>query len=63
MFISVKKLNVTKDAIGRQEDVDEFAYLQSAQLPRTIDPGDVSRLTGVDVPEVPKPVEICKSRN
>ena len=55
---SVQKLNITKDAIGRQEDVDEFAYLQGVQLPRAIDHGDVSLLIGIDVPEALQPVEI-----
>ena len=55
---STKRLNVTKEAVGTQEDVDEFAYLQGVQLPRAIDHGDISLLIGVDVPEALQPVAI-----
>ena len=60
---SVQTLNVTKDTIGRQESVHNFAYLQGVQLPRTFDLGDDSLLIGADVPEALQPVEIRKSRN
>ena len=59
----MQNLNVAKDAIGRQEDVDEVAYLQGVKLPRAIDYGDISLLIGVDVPEALQPVEIRKSRS
>ena len=60
---SVQQLNISKDAIARQEDVDRLAYLQGVQLPRAIDNGEISLLIGVDVPEALQPVEIRKSRN
>jgi len=60
---SVQNLNIAKDAIARQEDVNEIAYLQGVQLPKAIDYVEVSLLIGVDVPEALQPVEIRKSRN
>ena len=61
--LSKKRLSVTKEAIGKHDDVDEFAYLQGVQLPRAIDHGDISLLIGDDVPEAIKPVAIRESRN
>lgn len=60
---SMQQLNISKDAIARQEDIDRLAYLQGVQLPRAIDHGEISLLIGVDVPEALQPVEIRKSRS
>ena len=46
---SMQQLNISKDAIARQEDVDRLAYLQGVQLPRAIDNGEISLLIGADV--------------
>ena len=60
---SMQQLNISKDAIAKQEDVDRLAYLQGVQLPRAIDNGEISLLIGVHVPEGLQPVEIHKSTN
>ena len=58
---SVQRLNVSKDAMATQGDMDRLAYLQGVELPRAIDHGKVSLLIGIDVPEALEPVEIRRS--
>ena len=60
---SIQQLNISKDAIATQKDVDRLTYLQGLQLPRALDNGEINLLIGVDVPEALQPVEIRKSRN
>ncbi|MCP4798391.1 MAG: hypothetical protein GY893_00405, partial [bacterium] len=55
---SVKCLNVSKEAIARQEDVDNWSHLQNIQLPKAIANGQVNLLIGVDVPKALQPCEI-----
>ena len=48
---SVKCLNVSKEAIARQADVDNWSHLRNIQLPKAITNGQVDLLIGVDVPK------------
>ena len=60
---SVQRLNVSKDAMATQGDVDRLAYLQGVELPTAIDHGKASTLIGFDVPEALEPVEVGRSIN
>ena len=55
---SVKCLNVSKEAIARQDDVDNWSHLRNIQLPKVITNGQVDLLIGVDVPKALQPCEI-----
>ena len=60
---SVQRLNVSKDGMATQGDVDRLAYMQGVELPRSIDHGKVSLWNGVDVAEALEPVEMRRSLN
>ena len=57
---SVKCLNISTEAIARQEDVDNWQHLRNIQLPKAIINGQVTLLIGVDVPKALEPCEIRK---
>eukprot|EP00794_Sanderia_malayensis_P006686 gene6686-biopygen5463 len=54
----VKKLNVSKDAVASQTDVDSWTYLSDLVLPTRLEDCTVDLLIGVDVPEALQPEEI-----
>ena len=54
----VKNLNVSKDAIAKQEDIKSLTYLNDLTLPMRFEDCTVNLLIGVDVPEALQPEEI-----
>ena len=57
---SVKCLNMSKEAIARQDDVDNWSHLRNIQLPKAITNGQVDLLIGVDVPKALQLNFTCK---
>ena len=56
----VKNLNVSNDAIAKQEDIKSLTYLNDLTLPTRIEDCTVDLLLGVDVPEALQPEETRK---
>ena len=44
-------LNISRDAIARQEEVERWLHLQDIKLPRELKDARVSILIGVNIPE------------
>ena len=47
----MKNLNISPDAITRQNDVYQWCYLEGVKVPAMLDNSDFGLLIGVDVPE------------
>ena len=60
---SVKKLNVSLESITKQDDVDNWSYLNGVTVPRALTNHDVGLLIGVDVPEALEPEEIRRAQD
>ena len=60
---SMTNLNVSADAITRQDDVDRWCYLEDVKLPAVLDDMAVGLLIGVDVPEALEIEEIIRGQN
>ena len=60
---SVKKLNVSLESITKQDDVDNWSYLNGVTVPRALTNQDVGLLIGVDVPEALEPEEIRRGQD
>ena len=62
MFFSVNKLNVSMESITKQDDVDNWSYLQSVIVPKVLENQRVDLVIGVDVPEALEPEEIIRGQ-
>ena len=60
---SMTNLNVSADAITRQDEVDRWCYLEDVKLPAVLDDMAVGLLIGVDVPEALEIEEIIRGQN
>ena len=60
---SMTNLNVSADAVTRQDDVDRWCYLEGVKLPSVLDDMAVGLLIGVDVPEALEIEEIIRGQN
>ena len=58
---SIKCLNISKDSIGSQEDIEKWPHLKDISMPERITNGEVDLLLGVDVPEALESLEVRKS--
>ena len=60
-MFSAKSLNLCRTAVARQEDVDQWQYLNGIKLPSEIRNGEM--LIDVDVPKALQPHDARKNEN
>eukprot|EP00112_Aurelia_sp_Birch-Aquarium-sp1_P005483 Seg1622.10 transcript_id=Seg1622.10/GoldUCD/mRNA.D3Y31 product="hypothetical protein" pseudo=true protein_id=Seg1622.10/GoldUCD/D3Y31 len=60
---AMKTLNISRDAIAKQEDVERWPHLQDIKLPRELKDAKISLLIGVNIPEALEPEEVRRGKN
>ena len=60
---AMNTLNISRDTIAKQEDVERWPHLQDIKLSRELKDARVSILIGVNIPEALEPEEVRRGEN